>query len=232
MKQKELEIRLQRIPPHPAPRVVDEQYETPAPVAAEILYLALGFGDIAGRRVADLGCGTGILAIGAALLGAQEVVGIDRDEVAVQIGDRMARDFGVQVDFIAGEVGEAGTVTHGIDTVVMNPPFGAQLANRHADIGFLEHALRMAPIVYSLHRTPTDAFVTRAAKSLRATVSLRRRYALTLRATQPFHERERHAVDVTLYRFVRESTAPGTAPDHDSPGPTPGPARTRRRRRA
>jgi len=38
------------------------------------------FGDISGCTVADLGCGCGILSIGAALLGASYVLGVDLDE--------------------------------------------------------------------------------------------------------------------------------------------------------
>jgi len=38
--------------------------------------------------VYDVGCGTGILAIGAVLLGAKEAIAIDRDSVAVQVAKR------------------------------------------------------------------------------------------------------------------------------------------------
>ncbi|HEV8361491.1 MAG TPA: 50S ribosomal protein L11 methyltransferase, partial [Candidatus Thermoplasmatota archaeon] len=61
---------LQKVPPHPAPKAELEQYQTPAPIAADLVYRALAAGDVAGKRVLDLGCGTGILAIGAALVGA------------------------------------------------------------------------------------------------------------------------------------------------------------------
>ena len=48
-----------------------------------MLYHALMKGDIEGKTVCDLGCGTGVLAIGAALLGADRVKGVDSDPKAV-----------------------------------------------------------------------------------------------------------------------------------------------------
>jgi len=49
------------------------------------------------RRVLDYGCGSGILAIGAALFGAQEVHAVDIDPAAVQATQDNARDNGVVV---------------------------------------------------------------------------------------------------------------------------------------
>jgi ribosomal protein L11 methyltransferase len=41
-------------------------------------------GLVAGRRVLDVGCGSGILAIAAVLLGAERAVGVDTDSIAVE----------------------------------------------------------------------------------------------------------------------------------------------------
>ena len=38
-----------------------------------------------GRKVLDIGCGSGILSIGAALLGAEEVLAVDIDPQAVEV---------------------------------------------------------------------------------------------------------------------------------------------------
>ena len=85
MKLKQLEMTLQRLAGFSRPRAALEQYQTPAPLAARLLYHALMKGDIEGKRVCDLGCGTGILAIGAALLGAASVTGVDIDERALAV---------------------------------------------------------------------------------------------------------------------------------------------------
>jgi len=51
--------------------------------------------DLRGLRVLDYGCGSGILAIGAALLGAREVVAVDIDPAAVQATQANAQANGV-----------------------------------------------------------------------------------------------------------------------------------------
>ncbi|MDR0275118.1 MAG: 50S ribosomal protein L11 methyltransferase [Burkholderiaceae bacterium] len=51
--------------------------------------------DLRGRRVLDYGCGSGILAIGAALLGAREVMAVDIDPAAVQATQANAQANGV-----------------------------------------------------------------------------------------------------------------------------------------
>jgi len=79
MKRNELERLLQKVPPHSRPKAALEQYSTPASVAADLLWTAYANGDVAGRSVLDLGCGSGILSIGAWALGASDVTGVDID---------------------------------------------------------------------------------------------------------------------------------------------------------
>ena len=79
-KKRQLEMALQRIPPHTSPKVALEQYSTPSIIAADVLWNAHSIGDIDGLKIVDLGCGTGIFAIGAAMMGAAESVGVDIDE--------------------------------------------------------------------------------------------------------------------------------------------------------
>jgi len=78
MKQRKLEIILQQAKVFESPSAELEQYNTPATVAARLLQFAFLHGDIAGKRVVDLGCGTGVLALGAALLGGV-ATGVDSD---------------------------------------------------------------------------------------------------------------------------------------------------------
>ena len=85
MKKKDLEIALERVRPFTDPDPALEQYPTPATIAADILFSAYSAGDIQGMKVMDLGCGTGIFSIGAALLGAGMVVGYDISESALEI---------------------------------------------------------------------------------------------------------------------------------------------------
>ena len=55
-----------------------------------------------GEAVLDYGCGSGILAIAAALLGATQVAGVDIDAAAVEAARENARINGVQAEFTAG----------------------------------------------------------------------------------------------------------------------------------
>ncbi|MEM4733159.1 MAG: METTL5 family protein [Candidatus Bathyarchaeia archaeon] len=148
----ELERFLAQIRPHPSPNVRLEQYTTPTSVAATMLYLAAyTYDDIINKRVLDLGCGTGRIALGCAFLGAGSVVGIDIDKLAVNLAAENSNRLGfkTKVDWITGDI---NTVTGKFDTVVQNPPFGVQ--KRGADRIFLEKALQVAAAVYSLHNHP------------------------------------------------------------------------------
>src|SRR5690606_11784495 len=51
--------------------------------------------DLAGKRVIDYGCGSGVLAIAAALLGASEVIAIDHDPQAIEASRDNAERNGV-----------------------------------------------------------------------------------------------------------------------------------------
>ena len=148
----DLERFLSRIEPHPSPRASLEQYTVSESVAATMLYLAAyTYGDIVDKRVLDLGCGTGRLALGCAFLGAESVVGVDIDKLAVKLAaENSAKlDFKPKVDWVAGDV---NAITGKFDTVLQNPPFGVQ--KRGADRVFLEKALQIADAVYSLHNHP------------------------------------------------------------------------------
>jgi putative methylase len=147
----ELEMLLSQIAPHPSPKPSLEQYTIPADVAATMLHIAAyAYGDIFGKTVLDLGCGTGRLALGAAFLGAKQVVGVDIDRDAVKVAsENSARtNLKEKVQWITGDI----DAIHGnFDTVLQNPPFGVQ--RRGADRRFLEKALELAKVVYSLHKS-------------------------------------------------------------------------------
>jgi len=147
-----LGILLSQIKPHPSPKPNLEQYTIPADVAATMLYIAAySYGDIVGKTVLDLGCGTGRLALGAAFLGAKQVVGvdIDRDAVKVAFENSVKTNLKEKVQWVTSDI----DAIHGnFDAVLQNPPFGVQ--KRKADRRFLEKALESGKVVYSLHKCP------------------------------------------------------------------------------
>jgi putative methylase len=147
----DLEKAIAEIQPHPLPKAHFEQYTIPPDVAAEILYIATYiYDDITGKSVVDLGCGTGRLAIGAALLGAKEIFGVDIDKLAVRTAKKNAEKLKMdkKTNWITADI----EVLRGhFDTVLQNPPFGVQ--RKGADRRFIEKALEISHKVYSLHKS-------------------------------------------------------------------------------
>jgi putative methylase len=148
----ELELFLSQMESQPSPKASLEQYTISGAIAATMLYLAAYTnGDIVGKTVLDLGCGTGRLALAASYLGAQHVVGVDIDKTAIQTASENSEKAGSRVD-VQWVLGDIGAVTGSFDTVLQNPPFGVQ--KRAADRKFLEKALEVGNVVYSLHNHP------------------------------------------------------------------------------
>jgi putative methylase len=150
----DLEIFLSKAVPYSTPKPNLEQYTISPDAAATMLYIAAyANNDIINKKVLDLGCGTGRLALGAAFLGAKEVVGVDIDRTAVELASSNSAklDFKDRVQWVA-------TTLEGIrgkfDTTLQNPPFGVQ--RRHADRKFLEKALVLGRNIYSLHKNITQ----------------------------------------------------------------------------
>ncbi len=200
IKRRTLAILLQKLQPLPRVEVALEQYPTPADVAADVLFKAYGQRDVHDRAVADLGCGNGVLALGAARLGASRVVGIDADPHAVEVARRNAEALGLDVAFHALDV---GAFDEEVDTVVMNPPFGGQ--KRHADVPFLETAIRTGSVAYSFHNAATRAFVLQRVGELGGRARVVGSYRFPLAHAQPFHRKEVAWVDVDLFHIVREN---------------------------
>lgn len=160
-----------------------------------MVYIAHAKGDIAGRRVLDAGCGNGVLGIAAKVLGAAQVVGVDRDPAAVRVAERNADRAGVEVVW---HVADIASIQGGFDTVLMNPPFGSQ--TKHADLPFLDKALLLADVVYSFHNGVTEDFVRRRIESRRGRITDRLAYAFPLPRTFRFHREEVREVSVVLLR--------------------------------
>jgi putative methylase len=147
----DLEVLLSRINSHPTPRPDLEQYTIPANVAATMLFIAAyANDDVIGKRVLDLGCGTGRLALGAAFLGARSVVGVDIDKSAVKVAFENSADLGLK-EKVQWVISDIDAVCENFDTVLQNPPYGVQA--RKADRRFLEKALETGKRVYSLHKS-------------------------------------------------------------------------------
>jgi putative methylase len=193
MKKKDLEMLLQTIPQFDNPKASLEQYSTPSVIASDVLFIAYAEGDIADKVVADLGCGTGILAIGAGKLGARRVIGVDVDENALSQAEANAKSVGVQIDFLRQDVTEFGEK---VDTVVMNPPFGSQ--KRNADRPFLDVAMTAAGVVYSIHMSDTVDFLAKYVSDRGFYVDFQKRYKFEIPHMFSFHTKAKKCFDVSL----------------------------------
>lgn len=198
MRQRQLEILLERVRPFPNPKADLEQYALPAPAAAALLHFAHLRGEMRGT-VYDLGCGTGILAIGARLLGARRVVGVDRDPGALAVARENGSALGADVEWLEADVTTLDPATHRADIVLMNPPFGAQ--HKGADRPFLRKALELAPVVYGFGNRGSEEFVKRfiSPACLTATMVL----DVPLKRTFAWHRKEARPQAIELYRMER-----------------------------
>ena len=205
MKKKNLEILLQQIPPPDIPQINFEQYLTPAHIAADILWHAHYNGDISGKTVVDLGCGTGIFTLGAAILDAKNAIGIDIDENLIDKARQAAEKLGVPAVFHAMHIND---YTEHTDTVVMNPPFGAQHANRKADSMFVQHALSIAKTIYSLHLENSVAFIVTLIKKNGWVINNLKNYHFSMKASYSFHKKKRLSFDVVLIHAYHTTAMP------------------------
>jgi putative methylase len=213
----DLEKLLSGIRPHPTPSPSLEQYTIPVNLAAQMLYLAAyTYGDIVDKTVLDLGCGTGRLVLGAAFLGAREVVGVDIDKTAVKVASENARTKGLEhrVQWIVSSMDGF----HGqFDTVLQNPPFGVQ--KRGADRRFLQKALESGRVTYSLHKSvqhnvsrekkmkksklPPSSFLRGFIQKNGGTVKAVHPMVMTVPHMFDFHTRKKHEFGVDLYVIER-----------------------------
>jgi len=200
VKKKTLESTLSKLKPHPKPKVTLEQYTTPPSLAASILHTAAyTYHDIAGKTVCDLGCGTGTLAIGALLLGAELAAAVDIDAEAVKVGMENSHLAGVSVDWIVGDINALKGPFH---TALQNPPFGVR--RRGMDVAFLKKALNIAAVVYSIHKTGArnTAYIRRIVEADGGKVAAMFRGKLFIPHQFNFHTKRKIAVDVDIYRII------------------------------
>ena len=196
MKQRKLEILLEKVAGFDSPNVRLEQYATPAVLAAEVLHFAYMNGDLA-DTVYDLGCGTGILAIGAKLLGAERVVGFDTAEKALEIARNNAVKMGVDVEFKCCDISDINGNAH---TVVMNPSFGAQA--KGSDSTVILTALRTSRVTYSIHNCGSHDFIQKFISP--AVITEWYKTSFSMKRTFKFHKKDVEQIEVEIYRIMQQ----------------------------
>ncbi len=187
------------------PKVRQEQYFMDSEIAASVLWNAYLLKDIEGKEIADLGCGTGVLGIGALMLGAKHAFFVDSDEKALQT----AKDNISKVKSEGYELGEAEFICSDIgkleikaDTIIQNPPFGTKI--RHNDIFFLQKALQTVDVVYSFHKSETLGFLRKFAAKNNAEITHVFDFKFPIKASFSFHRRQIHRINVSCLRLKKQ----------------------------
>lgn len=204
LKKKDLAIQLSRLQKFPQPSAALEQYATPSELAAQFLWDASLQGDIADNIIADFGCGTGILGLGALLLGAKQVFFVDVDKNALTLAQENLHS----LMSLTGKSFSASflhtsleSFHHKVDVVFQNPPFGVQ--QEHADKLFLEKAMQVADVIYTIHKVESQRFLTALSADLGFTISHFWKANFVLPKTQSFHRKERYTIPVGIWRLER-----------------------------
>ncbi len=199
---KELALLLSKLKTFEKPKATLEQYQTPSELAADILWNLNLRNSLEGKSVLDLGCGTGILGIGALLLGAKNVLFVDRDSEVLAIAQEnyafIQKIVGtkLQATFICQDI---RLVKKKADVVLQNPPFGVQ--QEHADKEFLIVAMKLASLIYSIHKIESQNFVEKVAKDHGFNVVSVIPYTFPLKKTQKFHTKATYDVHVGLWEL-------------------------------
>ncbi|MDP3034392.1 MAG: METTL5 family protein [Methanobacteriaceae archaeon] len=206
-KQRHLEMALESISGHPKPKIELEQYHTPSVIASDVLWNVYNLGDIEDKNVIDLGCGTGIFALGSAMLGAKFACGIDIDFDALIMAREISEKLGLneKINFIEMDINNISSEKiKCMDTCIQNPPFGSQLkVKKGADRIFMEKAIHIANVVYSFHMAETEDFVENYFSNLGGKITHKFYYTFSIPLTYSFHKQEAKKIEVIVVRVER-----------------------------
>ena len=172
-----------------------EQYATPVDIVLEIVKHAKSLGHLS-AKVADLGCGTGRLAIGAAIAGAS-VTGFEIDEDALKI----ARDYSKKENLdIKWRNLAIENIEENFETILMNPPFGSQRPG--ADRSFLKKSLEIATNIWTIHLAETRDFVEDFVKQNSGDIISAYEFDFKIKRSMDFHTKDIKKEKAILYHIA------------------------------
>jgi len=207
MSKSQLAIILSKLKEFETPDVQLEQYVTDSEIAAQIIWDAYMKHDIEGKKIADLGAGTGILGLGCALLAADTIFFVEKDPKAIWIlKENMAfvreitkKAKKLNLKLIKGDISK---FNNKVDVVVQNPPFGTR--DKGIDIKFLEKAMSLADVVYTFHKYTTKEYLKKQIK--KHGFKIAREYTLEhpIKQTMPHHKVRIKRIKLVCFRLVKE----------------------------
>ncbi|MFH1439499.1 MAG: METTL5 family protein [Candidatus Woesearchaeota archaeon] len=189
-----LAIILSKLKVFDTPNVKLEQYTTDSEIAATVLWDLYMKGFIQDKTLADFGCGTGILGIGALLLGAKKVFFIDIDKKSIDILKDNLRDIDGVYEIINDDISKFDKK---VDLVIQNPPFGTKV--KHADKIFLEKAIGCSDIISSFHKTSTKGFVESFCRDNGCKICSIMDFQFPLKNTMKHHRKVIERVEISCY---------------------------------
>lgn len=211
MKRKELEQYLQDLEGFSKPKILLEQYETRAHIASCMLHtIESSYGDLSQKMVLDLGSGCCALGIGAVMLGASYVLGVDIDGDALEIASSNIKLFDIlNIELLQCDVRQLSHILggrHKFDTVIMNPPFGTK-HNKGLDSLFVEVGLSCLAdkgVLYSLHKSSTRDYFYKKSVGWKVEPRVLAQLRYDLPATYKFHCKNSVDVEVDFWRFQKK----------------------------
>ncbi|MFP4038209.1 MAG: METTL5 family protein [Candidatus Nanohaloarchaea archaeon] len=191
MKKSELKAKLSRIEGFESPRVELEQYVTPPELAADIVHSCYMQQNM---TVADLGTGTGILAVGAALLGL-DVTAVELDKKTLEKARENAERFDVDIEFVEEDV-SGFRPGKSFDAVLMNPPFNVQSSE---GLKFWRTALEIGDSVYGVAGKGFRPRLKRLCSEYNHEIVACEAYTVGLPASYEFHTEASRETPVDVY---------------------------------
>ncbi len=130
--------------------------------------------------------------------------GIDIDEKALEIARLNAEKFAVTASFLQAEITSSTKLPGRWDTIIMNPPFGAQVL--HADRVFIDCAIDAGNEIYMIANTGSIPFVRSYVKD-RANIRETIEAVLPIRHCFHFHRKEVRNIRVEIIHMNRCATS-------------------------
>ena len=176
-----------------------EQYITPSYLASELIWTAYLRGDIKGRKVVDLGCGTGKLCSGISLLGGYCIC-VDIDYEALKVAKEFFEKESLQAEVLNADI---RCLELKADTVIQNPPFG--VVNKGTDLEFLSKAFEIANAIYSIHKSNEKSrniiVKLSESKGFKTEVITKK---FKMKIYYPWHKKRIHEFLVDIYLFSKK----------------------------
>jgi len=131
-------------------------------------------------------------------MGAKKVTGYDIDKSLIKMAKEYAKTNNLNITFIVKDIKEIDTKC---DTIIMNPPFGAQKSNQKADRKFIEKGFEISKVMYSLHLADTFHFLEKMVSSLGGRITYQKYYLFPIKWMFDFHKKKVKEYETVLLRI-------------------------------